>query len=268
MSEETPIAAPTTVTEAPVAVTTTPVTSILNPPVEAPQTVPEVISVEAPKVETTTPINTVLGEQPKEVTSPTETPEVKETPEAPKEAEKAQSDEPAPAPVFEKFVTPENIKLDEQRTKEFTDILSELEVKSKAEHALVQEFGQKAVDFHLKEVQKAQTDLVQFYQKEWDNQKVKWKNDFLADPDIGGNRMQTTVDSALSFIRTHGGNAEQQTELRALMDSSGLGNNKAIIRLFANAGKAMSEGKPLAASAPIPQSKTKVETLYGSGSKK
>lgn len=262
MSEETPIAAPTVTTEAPVTITAIPVTPILTPPVDAPQTVPEAISVEAPKVETTAPVTTVLGEGPKEPI-PTETPEVKEAPEAPKEAEKAQSDEPAPAPVFEKFVTPENIKLDEQRTKEFTDILSELEVKSKAEHALVQEFGQKAVDFHLQEVQKAQTDLVQFYQKEWDNQKVKWKNDFLADPDIGGNRMQTTVDSALSFIRTHGGNAEQQTELRALMDSSGLGNNKAIIRLFANAGKAMSEGKPLAASVPIPQSKTKTETLYG-----
>lgn len=246
--------------------------SVTVPAIETPvlTTTVEVPVATAEPVTKTEEFSTVLGdalkpevsvEKPTTVETPKESTETQPTDVT--ETPKVES-EPAPAPVYDPFKLPDDLKLDDTKVKEFTDILSDLETKSKAEHALVQEFGQKAVDFHINEIKKTVNDLQDFYKTAWDKQKTDWKDDFLKDPNIGGNRFQTTVDSANNFIRTHGGTSEEITEFRNLMETSGLGNHKAVIRLLANAGRAMSEGQPLAATAPVTQTKTsKVETLYG-----
>jgi hypothetical protein len=253
------------------------VETVVAPVVETPVVTPvtETVVAEAPKVETvvtpesTKVAETVLAQEiDKTAPKPVE-PEKKEEPKAVETAEvkvdeKAQSEEPAPAPVYDPFKLPENTQLDEAKVKEFTNLLSKLEIEGKTPHDLVQKFGQEAVDFHINEIKRTINDVEKFYQTSWDKQKTDWKDDFLKDPNIGGNRFQTTVDSAINFIRTHGGTPEEQTEFRNLMETSGLGNHKAVIRLLANADKAMSEGKPLAATAPVvQQAKSKTETLYG-----
>lgn len=248
-----PVIAPTPVTEvvqaAPV-VEATPVTSVVD-------TAPAPV-VEAPKPET------VLAEaidksKPAEVPPKEGDTEAKVEPKTPE----GQSADPAPPPVYDAFTAPEGVTLDSERIGKFTAILSELETTGKVDHSLVQQFGQKAVDFHVAEIKNVAETLTKFYKDSWDKQKIDWKDSFLKDPEIGGNRFQTTVDSALTFIRTHGGTAEQQTEFRDLMETSGLGNHPAVIRLLANAGRAMAEGKPLAASKPVPATKSKTETMYG-----
>jgi len=252
-----PVTAPVEVAPAPAPVEVAPITA----PVEASQT-PQ----EAPVVPVTEP--TVLGEAPKE-TPAVEAPkapegEVKtEVTEPPKtESEGGQSEDPAPPPKYDPFTLPEGIKLDDTKVGEFTNLLAELE-KSKADHSVVQQTGQKLVEFHINEVKSAVEGIQKYYQDSWDKQKTEWRESFLKDPDIGGNRFQTTVDAANTFIRTHGGSVEQQTEFRALMDSSGLGNHPIMIRILANAGKAMSEGRPLASVKPVSQPKSKTQTLYG-----
>lgn len=237
--------APAPVLAAPVVapVTETPPAPVVEAPVKAPET--------------------LLGDN-----KPVEAPKAPEAVvEAPKEekAKEGQSVEPAPPPVYDSFKVPEGVTLDTERVSEFTKTLAELEQSGKVPHELVQQFGQKAVDMYVTEVKKATDALTQEYVKIWDKQKVDWKDSFLKDPEIGGNRFQTTVDSALTFIRTHGGTTEQQTEFRNLMESSGLGNHPAMIRLLANAGRTMAEGTPLAASKPAPVQKSKVETMYGKG---
>lgn len=235
----------------------------------APQEAP-VASIETVPAAEVAPTATVLAEAiDKTVTPPVVAEAVPKTEEVTNEnkLEEGQSEEPAPpvAPVYESFTLPEGVNLDEGRLKEFTGILSELELDGKADHAAVQAFGQKAVDFHVQEVTKAAEDYTKLLQTSWDRQKTEWKDSFLRDPDIGGNRFQTTVDSALTFLRTHGGTADQQKEFRNLMETSGLGNHPAMIRLLANAGRAMQEGKPLAATNPLPPpTKSKTATLYGS----
>jgi hypothetical protein len=233
-------------------------------PVEA----PAVAAVEAPVAEPTT---TVLGDALKEdkpVDAAPEAPkeEPKEvSPEATQEkAEKkeGQSDEPAPPPAFDEFKLPEGSQANKELIGEFTDFLGQFEVDTKADHAKVQELGQKAVDLYTREVQKAVESVNKGYMQNWENVKTKWKDEFLNDSQIGGNRAQTTLDSALNFIRNFGGTPEEQTEFRQLMDQSGLGNNKALIRVLANAGRALSEGKPLAATTPVTAPRSKVETLY------
>lgn len=175
-----------------------------------------------------------------------------------------QSAEPAPPPTYEAFQLPEGAVVIPERLGEFTSLLSSFETNTKADHAAVQAFGQQLVDRHIAEVQRAVAEVHKANVNAWDAQKTAWKDQFIQDPELGGNRMQTTVDAAIGFIRTHGGTDAQQAEFQALMNESGLGNHPVMIRLLAKAGAAMSEGRPLAAQAPAVQ-KTKTQKLYGGG---
>ena len=254
--ETTPVVTPAeTVTTTPVPVETTPVVT------ETPKV--ETIS-EAPKTEVAP---SILGEAlaPVEEKESAEAPKEGETPpvaEAPKD-EGGQSVEPAPPPKYDPFVYPEGVTLDETRIGELTGLLSALELEGKADHAKLQETGQKLVDLYISESKAAVEKISEYYANAWEKQKTDWREATTNDPEFGGNRLQTTLDAASTFIRTHGGTKEQQAELRSLMDSSGLGNNLAVIRLFATAGRAMSEGRPLAAPKPVSQPKSKVKAMYG-----
>ena len=280
MADEAPVVtAPAPVAAAPVTPATTsaqapqaPVTEAPTAPVvaQAPNPAPvaetpPVAPPEAPKAPETLIAQSLDATKP---TEPPKQPEVKpegenKTAEGETKAQEGQTAEPAPPPTYDPFTVPEGVNLDAERVKEFTDILSELEVTGKADHEFVQKFGQKAVDFHVQEVTKAVETLQGLYQTQWEKTKAEWKDSFLKDPEIGGTRFQTTVDSARNFIRTHGGTPEQQQQFRDVMESSGLGNHPAIIRLLANAGLAMREGVPLAATTPLTPPKSKVATMYG-----
>lgn len=274
MTDEVVVSAPVAAVEASPA--PAPVVNASPEPLGSPQTAIQPTPVpEAPKTETpvseplkgpeAAPTESLLGEQPK-----ADAPETPPTPEAkPAEGEavqektEGQSDEPAPPPVYDPFTLPEGFEVDGEQLKKFTDVLGELEVKTKAEHAALQEFGQKAVDLYTNEVKSAVDRLNKHYETTWENTKNEWKETFLKDPELGGNRWQTTINAATNFIRDHGGNEEQQLEFRSLMNTSGLGNHPAMIRLLANAGKAMSEGRPLAAVKPESPPKSKVAAMYG-----
>lgn len=246
-----------------------PVESVIAPaaPVEPVQAAvveaaPVVAPAETPAPEAHKEPTTLLSTEPKPVVP--EPAPVEVTPVEPKN-EGGQSDEPAPPPKYEPFVLPENIKLGDTELGEFTNILAGLELEGKADHAVTQQTGQKLVNFHVNEVKKAVEAVHQHNIESWEKTRNEWKESFLKDPEIGGNRFQTTVDAALTFIRTHGGTPEQQTEFKQIMESSGLGNHPAMIRMLANAQLAMDEGRVISASAPPAAPKSKVTTLYGKG---
>lgn len=217
--------------------------------VEAPVPVESVIAEEGKAAESTT----VLGEALKAESKP-ET-EVKEES---KETEGSQSDEPAPLPTYDAFTAPEGFPLEGGRVSDIVKVLGEFENSSK-DHAEVQKLGQALIDRHVAAVQNIQELIKQNFEKT----KTDWKNAFVSDPEIGGNRKDTTVSSALEFIRTHGGTPEQQAEIHELLDNTGTGNHKAMIRLLANANRNLAEGKPLPANKPMPEAKNKYEKFYG-----
>lgn len=233
------------------------VREVPTPVVPANPEVPVADGVDPPVAET------LLGEaeKPKEVKTTEVTADT--TKPAEEKTEEVQSEEPAPTPVYDQFTLPEGFSTEGEQVKKFTDLLSDLEVNGKADHALLQEFGQKAVDMYTTEVKTAVENLQKLYNDTWTRTKLDWKESFLKDPEIGGNRFQTSVDSANSFIRMHGGTEDQQAEFRNLMNTTGIGNHPAMIRLLAKAGTAMSEGTPLAASKPVAPPKSKTSTLYG-----
>lgn len=232
---------------APVVANSSPALTLVAP---APEAAPApTLLTEAPKAPETAPVE------------PAKAPEV-----APQNTEGGQSAEPAPPPTYDPFVLPEGVTLDEGRIGEFTKLLSGLELEGKADHVITQQVGQKLVDFHINEIKTTIDRINEQAMTTWNNQLNTWKEETLKDPVIGGERFEATLSSALEFIRTHGGSEDEQKELRSVMDSSGLGNHKAVIRVFANAMTAMKEGRPLLAQTPPAPPKSRVATMYGSNS--
>lgn len=229
----------------------------------APVTTDPAKTTESPK-----PAETVLGAEPQK--DPVKSPEAQKPTDVKvdasveiKKEDGKQSDEPAPLPTYEAFKLPEGITLEGNKLSEFTKDLGEFQTRTKAEQAAVQEFGQKLVDRHIAEVNSTVKRLNEHYTQAWEKQKIEWKDAFVKDPEIGGNRQETTVNAALQFIKTHGGNEAQQQEFRQLMETTGIGNHPAMIRLLAKANMNMAEGKPLPAAKPVPTATSKVAKRYG-----
>jgi hypothetical protein len=94
-----------------------------------------------------------------------------------------------------------------------------------------------------------------------------WRQNFVNDPEIGGNRQETTVREAGEFIKMYGGSKEQRKELAGLLDQTGVGNHPALIRLLSNAHRSLvSEGVPLAATQAVKAKPSTYEKFYGTAS--
>jgi len=265
-NEETPVQVEAPVVETPVVETPVVETPVVETPVETPVVETPVEVVETPAEEVKTEKETLLSEEKKSEEAPKVETTVDETvveATEEKKEEGGQSDEPAPPPSYDAFVFPENVQLDSERMSEFTGLLAELELEGKADHSVVQQFGQKAVDFHINALTK-QAEMIQQHQMDsWEKTVTGWKDEIVNHPELGGERLSKTLDNANKFIKTHGGTAEQQKELRALLNTSGLGNHPVMVRVFANAGGTMVEGRPLAAQTPVSAPKSRTETMYG-----
>ncbi len=267
--ENAPIATETAVTPevaAPEAVI------VENAPVEASVE----IAVESPK-----PTETLLGasEAPKienipesTVENPVESTEIK-TENQSIEQESNQSDEPASLPTYEEFIAPEGLDLDAERVGDFTSVLAEFESKTKADHAEVQAFGQQLIERFATEVNRFKENYDNTLQEAFDNQKNSWKEAFENDPEIGGNRKDTTMKLVIDGLGAYGGTPEQLTEFRTTMENTGVGNNPAQIRVLSNLigeitrlkDKYESESsvKMLSGNAPAPQLQNKIQRRYG-----
>lgn len=267
-----------------------PVAQVSTPAAEVPASVP---------VSTPEPIATVLGaeplvapveapkteviEPPKEIEKPVEV-KAEEKVAEPKVEEKKTEEvktevksedktsevktEEAALPVYEALVLPEGTTLPPEQVKQIDSMFGNFEKIAKIDHVEASRFRQAMVDYGVGVIKDAQNALHEAYINSWKEKRDTWRKEFEADSEYGGNRKDTTVSAANQFIRTHGGTVEQQKELRSLLEETGLGNHKAIIRSFANANLARAEGQPLPAVAPPAAKMSRFQKMYGQGKKK
>ena len=292
MSDETPVSAAPAATqtqsalplEAPVSaqptpspsaeVSSAPVTSTSEPTVlgAADATPSEVKTDEAPteakieeKVKTEIKTDSTEAKSETKVVEPDKKIEdgAPKQPESKEKETSSQSDEPAPLPTFEPWKFPEGVQVDETRVGEFNKELAEFARDAKVEAKLVQGLGQKLIERHVSEIQSVAKTVAEAYNKVWTDQTKSWYEQFVKDPEIGGNRQETTTAAAREFIRKHGGTDEQQAEIRTLMQQTGIGNHPAVIRLFAKANANLAEGKPVIASKPPSAPQSMKQKFYG-----
>lgn len=72
-----------------------------------------------------------------------------------------------------------------------------------------------------------------------------WRDETLADPEIGGDKIQSTLSNVNVVMRKFGSD-----DLRKVFDESGLGNNIHLVRFLSKIGAALGEGAPAASPAP------------------
>lgn len=265
----TPVAASPGVAPAPVAPPVVEAAVSASPVAEAP-TVPEIPAAETPATPAAEVKPTVLGKAP-EAAKPAESPAAAEAPAATNEG--SQSAEPAPLPTYEPYALPEGVSFDQERIADFNKKLGEFQVATKADQGAVQEFGQQLVERHIAEVQAALQRVAENYSKQWEKQTNDWFDAFKSDPEIGGNKFETTQNSVLEAVGKYAGNEAQLNEFKSFMNNTGVGNNPSVIRLIHNMNseiqglktKYESEDavKQLAATKPVSQKKGFLEGMYG-----
>jgi len=192
-------------------------------------------------------------------------PEIKteEKPVETKVEEVKAEEKPAELPAFE-WQFPDDVTVDKERISEVNKLFGEFALSAKVDPKLVQGLGQQLMERHTSEIKKVAQIVAESYDKVWKDQTKAWRDAFIADPEIGGNKRDTTVTAAKEFILRHGGTPEQQTELRTILQKTGLGNHPALIRTFAKANLSMAEPRSLPADTP-PTPPTKLKNkMYGS----
>jgi len=221
--------------------------------------------VDASTIEVTPEVKTDVPaeDKPAEIQKPAEDGADKPLPEGEKKEEVSQSDEPAPLPSYEPWTFPEGIEIDEAQMGEVSKLFGEFEQLTKADHALVQKFGQQMIDRHISGVQAAINQLTEAYQQSWKDQTKSWYDSFAKDPEIGGDKKEASAAAAREFIRRHGGSTEQQNELRTLMQKTGIGNHPAVIRAFAKATANLAEPTLVPAGKPPAEQTSRKQRFYG-----
>ncbi len=180
-------------------------------------------------------------------------------------AKAAEGEAPKPEPItFEPFTAPEGFDLKEEAVKQFTEILGDPNLSA-------QERGQKLLDMYAAEVNGIRESYHQQQIDSWRQLNDQWKEGTRSDPELGGNRVNTTLSIAKAVIEEYGGTKEQQTELLSHVDNNGMGNYVGFVRLLHNIGTALNvlEDKIIAAPSSSPSApKSRAERWYGGGNGK
>ena len=234
---------------------------------EIKEVAPEVKPEPTPEVKTEAETKPEVKPEVKPETKPADASADKTQPEGEKKEESSQSDEPASLPSYEPWKFPDNVKIDEAQIGEVNKMFGEFELEAKVDpHAAMQKYGQQFLDRHIAGVQAAINTLAEAYQQSWKDQTKNWYESFVKDPEIGGEKKDASAAAAREFIRRHGGTAEQQNELRKVMQDTGIGNHPAFIRAFAKATVDLSEGKLVTATKPPAPPQSRKQKFYGSKS--
>lgn len=172
-------------------------------------------------------------------------------PETPAPEETAPAPEP-PAPTYE-FVIPEGMTFKEEALGEYKTLLSEYKAPP--------ELAQKMLDRHIREINRIQEESQQNQHVVWETTQTEWRDQVKADPELGGNRFETTMANCGTLVRSAALSDAETAEFHQALNFTGAGNNPAIIRVLARVGELLKEGKP-APSAPPAQPQTRAQKRY------
>lgn len=160
---------------------------------------------------------------------------------------------PAP-PVYEAWKVPDGVTLGQTETAQYNGLLGELE-NARGDHAKTQEVGQKLVDFHIGEMKRLGDQLRQHQVDVWNRHIEGQINELKADPDFGGNRIETSLGNAKFVMEAMLGlSADESTKLVASMDASGISSNRLMIKALNKLYERYREPEPVPSLDPAASS--------------
>lgn len=190
-------------------------------------------------IEPSTPVPGSVTDQP--ITEPVVT-----DPTAAGESGSTETTEPAEPAEYADFVVPEGVMLDQALTTEFKSIAKVMGLK--------QEQAQQLTDMAVKLSQK----FADSQQQAITEQRTAWEGEARADKEFGGEKFNENLSVAKKAL-----DALASPELINLLNSTGLGSNPDMIRVFYRAGQLLSEDSLVAGTkAPATGGKNMAQTLY------
>lgn len=141
--------------------------------------------------------------------------------EADKSEDKKDGDQPDVVKL-EELTLPEEIQISEEMKAPLTDFITS--------NKLNKEQAQALTDLGVK--------LQQQNINAWAETKKGWRDEVVADPDLGGKNLENTVNNANKVIRQFAGSEEHLAELKQDLVLLGLGNKKSFVRFLSNIAKA------------------------------
>ncbi len=164
----------------------------------------------------------------------------------PEESGEQKSEEAPPekhAPEeYADFTFPDAFKLESQDLTEFKSFAREQD--------LTQEQAQKVLDFAGPKIRQ----MIEQPYKAWNDLQTKWQEEVRTDPEIGGTKYEQSVREAGNVFVLGESNPFVKSEseakaLREALNTTGAGNNPAIVKLFVKMGRLLAEpehlsGKP------------------------
>lgn len=154
-------------------------------------------------------------------------------------------DKPQGAPeAYEDFTFADGVEIDAEALGEFKDIAKELN--------LPQAEAQKVADLGAKMAQKWAESAVERHTATV----AEWRSEAETDKEIGGDKLPETLAAAKRALDTFG-----TPEFRQLLDQTGLGSHREVLRFASNAGKTISEDTFVGADAQSAPA-NKAKALY------
>lgn len=135
--------------------------------------------------------------------------------------EQEQTEQKGAPESYEEFKAPEGQQFDPEVLNNFKDVAKELN--------LSQDAAQKMLDKMAPVVAQRQSQQMEAFRNQWAEQST-------TDKEFGGEKLSENLGVARKALDTFG-----STELKSLLNESGLGNHPEFIRLLYRAGKAISE---------------------------
>lgn len=154
-----------------------------------------------------------------------------------------------PAPKYEPFTLPEGVTLNAPDLERFTEVLGK--------HRAPQELGQDAINLHLEELRKHEDRIRKDQVNVFERMRTAGADAIRSDPELGGNRLQTTVTAANNVLKRFG-----TPEFAKKLRNSGMDNDIDMMRFVTGIANFMKEGKPVPATAPAPVPQSRQERLY------
>ena len=188
-------------------------------------------------------------------------PEVK--PEAADKKEAPPLEVKAP-PVYDALKLPENVKLDDARVKKFDELLGKTELAGKADHAAMTALRQDLANFYIEEVNRIGNQVTQHQRDVWNRLIEQRFNELKSDPQLGGNRIETTLGNAKYALESllpsvsEGSQApftkKDASDLIGIMDAGGVSHSKLMIKALNAIYELLREPEPVNPNLPSERS--------------
>jgi hypothetical protein len=170
----------------------------------------------------------------------------------PADTKEAPEATPQAPPVYEALKLPDTVKLDKDRVAKFDEIIGKTELSTKGDHAAMTAMRQDLANLYVEEVNRIGQQVAKHQHDVWNRLVEQRVNELKSDPQLGGNRIETTLGNAKYALETMVGlSKDEATTLIAVMDAGGVSHHRLMIKALNGIYELLREPEPVPGTLPL-----------------